>query len=302
VASVKLDRLFDNLAVQIEPFAMCEVADGSRLEIGALGWVTVHFTLAGTGWIRVGRDRPLRLAPYTLVLVRRGHLLTGELNGRSSRAGLITKVAGVKRLVGEPEGPPDFVIACGRFQATYGRGLGLFDLMPDPVAVDLSDSEEVQALFQRMLVESGSGAPGSRGMIAGLMQQCLVLLFRRFAEDDDLRLACLDALDDSRMLPVLEAILDRPDGAHSLESLARLAAMSRSTFIRRFGECFGRTPMAFLRDVRLRRGAELLKTTPLSVGEIARRVGFSSRSHFSEVFRVAFGQSPIDFRKEFASR
>jgi AraC-like DNA-binding protein len=62
-------------------------------------------------------------------------------------------------------------------------------------------------------------------------------------------------------------------------------------------ECFNRPPMDYLRDVRLRRAAQLLRCGDLSVDEVARKVGFPSRSHFSLTFRDHFGASPLAFRE-----
>ena len=73
--------------------------------------------------------------------------------------------------------------------------------------------------------------------------------------------------------------------------------MSRSVFARRFHECFDRTPMDYLRDVRLRRAARLLHRADLSVNDVASKVGFASRSHFSRAFRDHFGCAPADFRE-----
>jgi AraC-like DNA-binding protein len=74
--------------------------------------------------------------------------------------------------------------------------------------------------------------------------------------------------------------------------------MSRSTFARHFEQHFGRTPMDYLRDTRLRRGAQLLRTGGLSIDGIAGKVGFASRSHFSRAFQQQFGCSPSEFRKQ----
>jgi transcriptional regulator GlxA family with amidase domain len=54
--------------------------------------------------------------------------------------------------------------------------------------------------------------------------------------------------------------------------------------------------MDYLRDVRLRRAAQLLCRDDLSVDEVATKVGFSSRSHFSHTFREHFGAAPMEFR------
>jgi Helix-turn-helix domain len=53
-----------------------------------------------------------------------------------------------------------------------------------------------------------------------------------------------------------------------------------------------------VRDVRLRRAAQLLRVSGLSVDGIAGKVGFASRSHFSHAFHDEFGCSPADFRRQ----
>jgi AraC-like DNA-binding protein len=60
--------------------------------------------------------------------------------------------------------------------------------------------------------------------------------------------------------------------------------------------------MDYLHDVRLRRAAQLLSRGDLSVDEIASKVGFSSRSHFSRTFRDHFGASPLAFREDLAAQ
>ena len=73
--------------------------------------------------------------------------------------------------------------------------------------------------------------------------------------------------------------------------------MSRSAFAERFHAAFGTSPMSFVHDVRLRRAAEILQRTPeLSIEQVAHRVGFTSRSHFSSEFKARFGSSPAAFR------
>jgi AraC family transcriptional activator of mtrCDE len=74
--------------------------------------------------------------------------------------------------------------------------------------------------------------------------------------------------------------------------------MSRATFIRHFEKSFKRTPMDYLRDVRLRRAAQLLQVSSLPVDSIAGKVGYASRSHFTKAFHNQFGVSPADFRKQ----
>ena len=109
----------------------------------------------------------------------------------------------------------------------------------------------------------------------------------------------LSELDDPRLSKVIEVILDHPERSYSIEAMSDIAAMSRATFIRHFEKCFGRTPMDYLRDMRLRRAAQLLQVSSLPVDGVAGKVGYASRSHFSRAFHEQYGVSPADFRKQY---
>lgn len=128
------------------------------------------------------------------------------------------------------------------------------------------------------------------------MSQCFIVRLRRLCADPERRVPWLAALGDERVGRVLDAMLDHPDRAHSLASLADLAGMSRTAFAEHFARAFGRSAMDFLRETRLRHGARLLRATGLPVKAIASRVGFASRSHFSRAFADHFGAAPADYR------
>ncbi len=291
-----LDRLMKDLNVSVGPFAMCEVAAGSRLAIGELGWVTIHFVLAGSGRITTGRNPGPEISRYTLALVKRQHVLEGSRGDDVPVEGL--RIPGGGTLVGTPVGNADFVVACGRIRADYGEAIDLFDLINDPIIVAFADSPAMCQLFEMILEESREHSEGSLSMIDALMRQCLVLLLRRLKDRSDRSgLAFLDGLADTRMSAVVTEVLDHPADLHSVQSMASTAMMSRSAFSDRFRTCFNDTPMAFVRHVRLRHSAEMLRTTRRSVGSIAIESGFSSRSHFSQSFSDEFGATPGEFRK-----
>ncbi|MDX1621886.1 MAG: hypothetical protein R3320_12890, partial [Nitriliruptorales bacterium] len=54
---ILLEQLLDNLHVEVEPFAVCSVADGGQLDMSGLGWLTLHFVLDGEGELLVGDHR-----------------------------------------------------------------------------------------------------------------------------------------------------------------------------------------------------------------------------------------------------
>ena len=73
--------------------------------------------------------------------------------------------------------------------------------------------------------------------------------------------------------------------------------MSRSAFAREFKTAVDMTPMDFVSRVRLDLAHRFLETTGMGVEGIAAAVGFSSRSHFSHLFREHYGTDPSSFRR-----
>lgn len=82
----------------------------------------------------------------------------------------------------------------------------------------------------------------------------------------------------------------------SLEALAKEAGISANHLIKLFRKHLGTTPMQHLWKLRVQRGAELLRSTGLSVSEVAYHCGFSSPFHFSRAFKSVFDVSPKQFR------
>ncbi|MCD8147300.1 MAG: AraC family transcriptional regulator [Clostridiales bacterium] len=65
-----------------------------------------------------------------------------------------------------------------------------------------------------------------------------------------------------------------------------------------FRQLYGCPLHTCLRQLRLRRGAELLRTTSLPIAEVAVQVGYGSVSQFGAAFRQEFGVSPSHYRKQ----
>lgn len=82
----------------------------------------------------------------------------------------------------------------------------------------------------------------------------------------------------------------------SIPSLARIASVSESHFIRTFKAVFGETPHRYLQRRRVERAMYLLAQTRRDVTEICFEVGFTSLGTFSRTFSEIVGESPSRFR------
>ncbi|GHJ29653.1 AraC family transcriptional regulator [Streptomyces hygroscopicus subsp. sporocinereus] len=85
----------------------------------------------------------------------------------------------------------------------------------------------------------------------------------------------------------------------TLRVLARHAGLSQRTFMRRFAEEAGTTPLQWLQGARLSRARELLETTDHSVDRVARDCGLGTAANLRLHFRRALGTTPTAYRRTF---
>ncbi|MGO4371249.1 helix-turn-helix domain-containing protein [Paenibacillus sp. 2TAB19] len=82
----------------------------------------------------------------------------------------------------------------------------------------------------------------------------------------------------------------------SLDEIAAVVGLSKYYFARLFLRTTGMSPMDYVTKLRIEKAVELLRSSKLTVDEIAREVGYANGSYFSKVFRGRVGFPPGDFR------
>lgn len=296
-----IERLLSALHVAVEPFAICDVRGGWRLDLEAPGFVTVHYALAGRGTLEIGGGEPIAFGPDTIVIVPLG------LPQKIAAPGAHRVAAGAQahclplpeglRWLTAGSGERAVLMACGRIRATYGVGTGLFDRLDRPIVEAFGAAHPIHHSFQALLAELSRPAFGTKALTESLMKQCLVYVLRRLAERQDPRLPWLTAAGNPRLGAAVEAMLSQPGRAHRVGDLAALAGMSRSAFAAHFTRAFGQSPHGFLTESRLRHAAHFLETTELPVKTIAGKIGYKSRSNFSRAFKARYGVDPAAYRQ-----
>jgi AraC family transcriptional regulator, activator of mtrCDE len=138
---------------------------------------------------------------------------------------------------------PHVILICGYFSASYGTSIDLFARPPVPIvekfdAVDQLDQKLKSALAELVAQEVGFGA-----MTMALMKQVLLTLLRRSLSSTTLWVERFAMLNDPQIARALSDMVAHPDAPHTVATLSRTSALSRSAFMLRFTKALGASPM-----------------------------------------------------------
>ena len=161
----------------------------------------------------------------------------------------------------------------------------------------LLHSEEhpwVRSQVEEIIEEMQRRAPGYHTCVRSLCAALLIGMLRVYSKEDR------DAVRDpymSAISPALDYIHENYMQDFSQEVLNTLCHLSPTHFRRLFREQIGTSPLAFLHQTRILKSCTLLRSSPLSVTEIAGKVGYNSLSSYNRHFSQALGCTPRAWRK-----
>jgi len=140
--------------------------------------------------------------------------------------------------------------------------------------------------------------PGSSLMISRLIDLLVIRALRSWAATQTRRTGWLAGLGEERISRALSAMHGDPFRSWTVNDLAEVALMSRSTFAQRFASTVGEPPLHYLARWRLTIAADLLRSGGMKVTEAAQHVGYASDAAFSRAFKAHFGYAPSEARSQ----
>jgi signal transduction histidine kinase/ligand-binding sensor domain-containing protein/DNA-binding NarL/FixJ family response regulator len=99
-----------------------------------------------------------------------------------------------------------------------------------------------------------------------------------------------------RALAVIEKHMGDPE--FSVEEWAQELLLSRTSLYKKIVTLTGKTPIEFIRSIRLKRAAQLLGKTSHNITEIAYMVGFNNPKYFARYFKEEYNMLPSVFQAE----
>ena len=193
----------------------------------------------------------------------------------------------------------DVVCLAGHVDLSRDHGGLLRSALPELIHVrgDSAEAPVLRWLTGQLLDEMTSGRAGAEFAADHLAQLMFVQVLRIcLVQAEGLPAGWLRALADEQLAPALRLMHGEPDRPWRLEELARAAAMSRTGFALRFRQVVGVPPLTYLLDWRMNLAARVLRQNGSPVAALARSVGYTSESSFSNAFKRVMGVSPRSYR------
>lgn len=263
------------------------------------------------GCYLVRGDDVLSLAPGDLVLVPHGasYNLVDEPTRDVVRFDALVRSEsevtqrGCRRFVGGSEGATTTII-CGHFSFAPG-GEHLRVHLPELIHLRTSDDPAVGWLEQSLRSiarEARSDEAGAQMAVDRLVDllfvQALRAWLRPLSASD--RPGWLGALADAKLGEALRLVHASPAKPWTVDMLGRAVGMSRSGFAARFAKVVGEPPLRYLMRWRMTLAARRLRMDPaVSIGEVARSVGYESEAAFSTIFKRYHDAPPAAWRRAY---
>lgn len=262
-----------------------------------------HIVLRGECELLLTPDKEaLRLQPGSLLVLPRGaaHELRGAGGKRAApireRGGeLLTLKTNLQR-----KSQADVEILCGELEFTGRRRSVLLEALPEALLVEFGGRGEfawLELLVRLMAQEIEQGRPGAAAIVAELSGTLFTLAVRAHLESQPELRGVLGLLANPRLGPALQVMLEQPQQAWTVETLARRCNLSRASFAREFSRHSDLAPLQLLTVLRMELAAQLLARGGQDTASVGEAVGYRSEAAFNRAFARFAGTTPGRYKR-----
>ncbi|MDB6137561.1 MAG: AraC family transcriptional regulator [Verrucomicrobiaceae bacterium] len=156
----------------------------------------------------------------------------------------------------------------------------------------------LSALLEQLRLELVERAPANKLFVQGMAQSLAVHLIRTYRDKGMAHPHRIRGLPAFQLRKVSALMHEALEEGIQIKTLADAVEMSEAHFSRLFKSTTGISPSQFFIRLRIAKAQQLLRETERSIIEIGLDVGYSSPSHFAQVFRKEAGLPPHDYRQQ----
>ena len=269
-----------------------------------------HFAHKGRCLVRVSKEKDsVPLEQGDLIIITRGaeHTLFCDPSTEHEAVQLDRVVeesgfSGSGTLVyGELGTDHETQLVCGHFAFDDNATHPIIDALPSYILVKNYGEASGSWLENTLRV---IGAEAERGQLGGdlialkLSEIVFAQTLRSYLENEGKNNPMLAGFSDPKILRSLKAIHTNPSHNWTLEELAQIAGMSRTSFATTFGKTMSTTPLSYLTHWRMQLARQQLLDTSDPIISIAENAGYQSEAAFGRVFKKFFAISPGVYRRQ----
>lgn len=287
------NKLFSTFNVSAEVFHNGQYCGSWSIDTSGASYLSFHVVTRGQCYLMVeGAESDIvELNQGDLVLfphdakhcISHDPSFTSEVNSSKSvsfESGLVDNATG---------------LVCGYFVHQHPLIKQMTDYLPASIVINQvsDDSGNLSALVKLLIEESLNSNKGSTFILERLSECILASLLR---EHLSLEKGLFAALANERLNLSISAIIKQPADKWSLEQLAELSHMSRSSYSELFKKVVGIPVMEYLTKWRVTVAYNLLNNPSETTLSVAHQVGYDNESSFSKAFKRVLGVSPGEVR------
>lgn len=304
----RLARVLHALRMRSTFYCHAELGEPWALEMPAIAdSISFHVVTSGICWLRLPDADPRELRAGDLALVPHGlghDLASTENAAPGPRVDLLPQRYVTERYSVLHHGGTGRAaqLICGVVSFDDPVARELMRALPPVIFVGgdtVSAASSIRDTLRLMAGELSRPQPGGEAVATRLADILVVQAIRAWiASDLDAGAGWLGALQDERIGRALQSIHDEPGREWTLERLAHVAAMSRSSFSTRFTELVGEAPIAYLTRWRMNVAHTRLRDENTTAARLATELGYRSEAAFSRAFTRVIGSTPGSVRRQ----
>lgn len=259
--------------------------------------------VAGSAEVRVdgpgGPEGPVRLEPGDVLLLNhRTHLEARGTEHSDAPTQLRPDADFDSMALAAADLSTDDVLVGGWIRVSPAGEALLAAALPGLVHVHASSpsASRLAGLVRHLFREASTGQLGSAFAIRQIGQLILLEVLRTYLEQEQPPSGWLRLLADDALAPAVRRMHADPGRPWSLDELARVARMSRTSFAARFRAVADTTPLAYLSRWRMLLAQSALRDPDVRVRALATQLGYGSESAFSNAFKRETGEAPAHYR------
>ncbi len=263
-----------------------------------------HFVHRGRCWISVGESgEKTELNQGDLVIVPHGmeHSIYDPIDAKIETLEHATSdyIGEGVFTYGTRGTQNDTQLVCGHWSFDPYVSHPLIEMLPGCLHVPRSNAlgSWLEHTLSMIGYETETNHPGNQQIVLKLSETILIQAIRNHLSFGQSDMPFYRALKDQKILGVLNALHRSPSTPWNLASMSEIANMSRTSFVNRFTQLVGMTPIQYLIYWRMQISVGLLFELDRPIIDIAERVGYQSEAAFGRVFKKHFSMGPASYRK-----